>query len=129
MLNVSDLIVEQTIADLERLLPLEGVGLWSGTAQDVQHWLPLCNVATDPHIGYLVDPQEWLDALAMTKAQGLVPLALVHSHPTAEAAPSIRDRLEWMYPELWCVIVSFQNDRPHWEAYLMQRQTNRTAPC
>lgn len=124
MLQVTEERVAQTIADLQNCLPQEGVGLWSGRGDRVLHWRPMHNVAADPLTGYHVRPQEWLDALAETRASGLTPLALVHSHPTAAAIPSARDLREWMYPELWCVIVSFQDEQPVWQAY----QTKRTAP-
>ncbi|MFD2168978.1 Mov34/MPN/PAD-1 family protein [Tumebacillus lipolyticus] len=117
MLSVSDSIIEQTISDLQQRLPFEGVGLWIGREADVLDWLPLQNVAERPKVSYRVHPQEWLDALAKTQARKMVPLALVHSHPTAEAVPSLRDRQEWMYPELWCIIVSFRSDQPVWKAY------------
>lgn len=124
MLQVTEELVAQTIADLHDCLPQEGVGLWSGQGDEVLHWRPLRNVAANPLTGYLVQPQEWLDALVETSASGLVPLALVHSHPTAAAVPSARDLREWMYPELWCVIVSFQDEQPVWQAC----QIKRTAP-
>ncbi|TCP59659.1 proteasome lid subunit RPN8/RPN11 [Tumebacillus sp. BK434] len=124
MLQVSEELIAETIADLKRCLPQEGVGLWSGREREVLRWRSLQNVAADLQTGYLVQPQEWLEALAEVRQAGLAPLALVHSHPTAAAVPSARDRREWMYPELWCVIVSFQDRSPVWQAY----QIKRTAP-
>jgi proteasome lid subunit RPN8/RPN11 len=130
MLHVPDSILEQTIHDLRSLLPEEGVGLWSGRGQEVLHWLPLSNASDRPDRSYRVDPQEWLDALAKVQTLGLVPIALVHSHPTDGAFPSARDIREWFYPELLCVIISYQSEPPIWRAYTINhsQNDNRTAP-
>jgi proteasome lid subunit RPN8/RPN11 len=102
---------------LRRVLPDEGVGLWSGQGREARTWTFLPNAARDRRTRYAVHPQDWIDALQGCSSRGEVPLALVHSHPTAPAVPSHYDRTHWHYPELWCVIVSFADETPQWNAY------------
>jgi len=118
-LQLPDAVLQQTFADLEVCLPAEGVGLWSGKGRDVLTWTPLANVSPAPRTSYRVHPQEWLDALQRCSVRGEQPLAIVHSHPTAPAVPSARDRAEWYYPDLLCVVVAFVNNQPVWQEYKM----------
>jgi len=117
MLTVSDELLARTFAGLQAVLPEEGVGLWSGTDGVVHSWTPLTNCAQSPQTRYDVHPQEWIDALRGAAERGEVPLALVHSHPTAPPVPSRQDRENWHYRELRCVIVSFATGNPVWMSY------------
>jgi proteasome lid subunit RPN8/RPN11 len=119
MLHVVDSVLQQTFTDLSRVLPEEGVGLWSGHGQDVRTWtfLPNAAEARERRVRFAVHPQDWIDALRGVSERGEVPLALVHSHPTAPAVPSAYDRKNWYTPELWCVIVSFADGTPQWNFY------------
>jgi proteasome lid subunit RPN8/RPN11 len=113
-------VIDRTLRYLEACLPEEGVGLWSGRDGVVQTFTPLPNCAPEPTRQYAVDPKRWVEAWMQTAARGETPLALVHSHPTASATPSRVDREEWQYPDLWCVIVSFADEEPSWQAFRIE---------
>jgi len=117
MLTVDDGVLRATAAHLRACLPQEGIALWSGEPGRVTHWTPLCNVARQPDIRYAVDPGEWFSAWTACSAEQRTPLALVHSHPTAPAVPSARDRAEWYYPDLLCVIFSFADGKMDWQLH------------
>ncbi|WP_161780728.1 Mov34/MPN/PAD-1 family protein [Tumebacillus flagellatus] len=112
-------VLQQTFADLSRMLPEEGVGLWSGSGQEVRTWTFLPNAAGhgERRVRFTVHPQDWIQALVSSSERGEAPLALVHSHPTAPPVPSAHDRKHWYYPDLWCVIVSFADGTPRWRAF------------
>jgi proteasome lid subunit RPN8/RPN11 len=117
MLTVEDDVLTATLAYLRSCLPHEGVALWSGKRGHVSAWTPLSNIASHPTTRYQVDPAEWIAALHACASRGLSPLALVHSHPTSSAVPSDRDRAEWYYPELLCVIFSFAEGQSDWQVH------------
>lgn len=116
-LCVDEAVLAETLSHLQQKWPCEGVALWAGPEEKVTLWLPLRNCADNPRTRYAVHPQDWLDALQQVQTQGQQPLALVHSHPTTAAIPSAYDEATWHYPELWCVIVSFAEGTPVWQAY------------
>ena len=74
--------------------PHEAVGLLLGMPDGVvMQCLPACNLADAPRTQFVLDPQAWLDADAVTRRQGWHILGLIHSHPDAPARPSVHDQV------------------------------------
>ena len=104
--------------------PEEGIGLLAGRVMGRRHdrrtgvavhFLPLANTAPDRRRLFALAAPDLARALAHVGARGLVPLAVVHSHPGAPPRPSRLDA-EGSWAELLTVIVGGP-DRPLWRAY------------
>lgn len=91
-------VLDTTIAHLHYQLPDEGCGLVEGTrdaADDVGtgvRYIPCRNAAREPRATFVLNRDDYAAASAACHRDGLVMLAVVHSHPTAPAVPSRADR-------------------------------------
>jgi proteasome lid subunit RPN8/RPN11 len=72
-------------------LPAEAVGLLGGSDGQVRRRIPLPNVLGAKC--FLADPYAQFQALRQFSAEGLVPLAVYHSHPGGGVRPSAVDLL------------------------------------
>ena len=107
-------ILEHTRAEA----PNEACGLLAGRDQYVTHVLPATNVAEDPLVGYLMDPEDQLRHFHMIEEQALDLLGIYHSHPASGAYPSPTDLSMAYYPEAVYAIVSLmQSDHPVLRAF------------
>jgi proteasome lid subunit RPN8/RPN11 len=86
----------------------------------VTHVLPATNVAENPLVGYLMDPEDQLRHFQMIEEQCLDLLGIYHSHPASRAYPSPTDLSMAYYPEAVYAIVSLvQSDHPVLRAFRM----------
>ena len=107
-------ILEHTRAEA----PNEACGLLAGRDQHVTHVLPAANVAENPLVGYLMDPEDQLRHFHMIEEQALDLLGIYHSHPASGAYPSPTDLSMAYYPEAVYAIVSLmQSDHPVLRAF------------
>jgi len=86
--------------------PNEACGLLAGRDGYVTHVLPATNVAEDPLVGYLMDPNDQIRHFQALEEQGLDLLGIYHSHPVSPAYPSPTDLSMAFYPEAVYAIVS-----------------------
>ena len=107
-------ILEHTRAEA----PNEACGLLAVRDHCVTHVLPAANVAENPLVGYLMDPEDQLRHFHMIEEQALDLLGIYHSHPASEAYPSPTDLSMAYYPEAVYAIVSLiQSDHPVLRAF------------
>ena len=107
-------ILEHTRAEA----PNEACGLLAGRSGYVTHILPAANVAENPLVGYLMDPDDQLRHFQTIEDQGLDLLGIYHSHPVSQAYPSPTDLSMAYYPEAVYAIVSLvQSDNPVLRAF------------
>ena len=109
-------ILEHTRAEA----PHEACGLLAGRNGYVTHVLPATNVAENPLVGYLMDPEDQIRHFQMIEEQELDLLGIYHSHPASPAYPSPTDLSMAYYPEAVYAIVSLvQESNPTLRAFRM----------
>lgn len=67
---------------------------------------PVANVAEPPTSRFTLDPGQQIAAMRTMRERGEDLFAVFHSHPSAPAEPSARDRAEAGYPDALQLIVS-----------------------
>ncbi len=101
-------------APAESVVLLAGLGTAGGRARAV-HYRVLANGARDRRHAFRVEAHDLLDALHRTASRGLVPLAILHSHP-ADLGRASRADASGAWPEFLTVILE-RGPRPRWRAY------------
>ena len=67
---------------------------------------PIDNVATDASVLFALNASEQIAAMKSMREQGQDLFAIYHSHPSAAAAPSVKDIEEADYPDALYLIIS-----------------------
>lgn len=89
--------------------PNEACGLLAGRDRRVTCVLPATNVAENPLVSYLMDPEDQLRHFQMIEKKGLDLLGIYHSHPVSPAYPSPTDLSMAYYPEAVYAIISLMH--------------------
>jgi proteasome lid subunit RPN8/RPN11 len=99
MLVVSNRLIEQINAHVEKAYPEEGAGFLVGDEGEVKEILPLSNAREDAarHNRFLITPEAYLKAELKADSLGLSLIGVFHSHPDCPNVPSEYDR-EWAQP-------------------------------
>jgi proteasome lid subunit RPN8/RPN11 len=99
MLVVSNRLIEQINAHVEKAYPEEGAGFLVGDEGEVKEILPLSNAREDAarHNRFLITPEDYLKAELKADSLGLSLIGVFHSHPDCPNVPSEYDR-EWAQP-------------------------------
>lgn len=106
MLILTQAQLRQVLEHAQAEAPNEACGLLAGLAQRVTQVLPALNVAQNPAVEYLMDPQDQIRHFQALEEQGLELLGIYHSHPVSPAYPSPTDLSMAFYPEAVYAIVS-----------------------
>ncbi|MGH9173246.1 MAG: Mov34/MPN/PAD-1 family protein [Vicinamibacterales bacterium] len=96
--------------------PAECCGLLLGNEDEVLEALPACNAADDPVRHYLVDPQEYFQAIRRARERSLQVIGAYHSHPRSSATPSATDRADG-FSHFVFLIVGLAADPPEISAW------------
>ena len=98
-----------------REAPRECCGFLIGSGRRIQFALPLANVDSRPESRYRIDDRQHIEVRRWLRriAPPLGIVGVYHSHPNADARPSVADRAEAHYPEWVHAIVSLKNGREH----------------
>jgi proteasome lid subunit RPN8/RPN11 len=99
MLVVSNRLIKQINAHVEKAYPEEGAGFLVGDEGEVKEILPLSNAREDAarHNRFLITPEDYLKAELKADSLGLSLIGVFHSHPDCPNVPSEYDR-EWAQP-------------------------------
>jgi proteasome lid subunit RPN8/RPN11 len=117
-LNLSQEHLKRILAHTRAEAPNEACGLLAGRDKYVTHVLPAINVAENPLVGYLMDPEDQLRHFQMIEKQGLDLLGIYHSHPVSPAYPSPTDLSMAYYPEaVYAIISLMRSDNPDLRAF------------
>lgn len=112
MLVISDRLIEQMNAHLEKAYPEEGAGFLIGEGSEVKEILPLSNSREDGarHNRFLFTPEDYLHAELKADDLGLSLIGVFHSHPDCPNVPSEFDR-EWAQPFFSYIITRVDNGK------------------
>ena len=105
MLKIPAAIHDNLIAHAKEGFPLEVCGIPGGMGDIVSAIYPMTNTdASNEH--FMMDPREQFAVIKDLRAQGLVMLAIYHSHPESPARPSTEDIKLALTPDVSYVIIS-----------------------
>lgn len=132
-LAISPALHEHILRHLLDAVPNEGVGLLAvdrrldtdGTAT-ARRFFPGTNIDASP-TRYTMDPTEVLNAIRVIEREGWRLGAIVHSHPTSPATPSVTDFREAYYPHALLLIVTLATHPAEMRAWRIEREHGGTA--
>ena len=104
-------IYEQMLAESRQVLPNECCGLLGGKGGVVKEIFPSSNSLASP-TAYEIPPEELFAHFRAMREQKFSLVAIYHSHPQGENAPSRRDRERAYYPDAAYIIVSPEKGNP-----------------
>jgi proteasome lid subunit RPN8/RPN11 len=112
MLVITERLIEQMNAHMEKAYPEEGAGFLLGEAGEVKEILALSNSREDGtrHNRFLFTPQDYLQAELKAERLGLSLIGVFHSHPDSPNIPSEYDR-EWAQPFFSYIITRVDNGK------------------
>lgn len=97
----------QQILHLAQISPdREVCGLIGGHDNIACSCYPVDNISEQPDSRFELDPEQQIAAMKTLRDKGEQLLAIYHSHPSAAAEPSARDRQLASYPEAVYLIIS-----------------------
>lgn len=89
-MKISKELVEQIFVQGQQEAPIEACGYLAGSGDTILKRIRLRNVdASSEHFSF--DPAEQFRAVKSVRSEGLVILAVYHTHPQAPARPSAED--------------------------------------
>lgn len=110
MLHIDRAVWEQMVDCCRERLPFEACGALFGRQigahLKIVRCVPIANKAQAPEAEFEFDPGEWVQALYEAERNGWKLLGLFHSHPSAPAYPSARDKAHTPYGPILYWIVS-----------------------
>ena len=107
MLQLSNALHDELIAQCRSRYPKEACGVLAGLDGVVAQVYPMTNVEDSP-IGYAMDPKEQLALEKQMRANAQRMLAIYHSHTATDAYPSSVDVGLAISPDLSYVLVSLK---------------------
>jgi proteasome lid subunit RPN8/RPN11 len=118
-LSIKSKVIDSLTAYCYDQLPAEGYGFLAGIGNEITHFFPLKILDPSPcSFGYL--PEAYWETIKKIRAEKLVCLGIVHTHPHLPAYPSPADAKYWQRPELSCWILSFRETENKLSAYQIQ---------
>jgi proteasome lid subunit RPN8/RPN11 len=99
-------IVNQILQHAQAHPSHEVCGLIGRSQKNAFFCYPIRNVSETPESAFLMDAQQQLSAFRTLQESGQALFAIYHSHPNAEAVPSLRDREMAYYPGTVYLIIS-----------------------
>jgi proteasome lid subunit RPN8/RPN11 len=112
MLLVSERLIKQMNAHVEKAYPEEGAGFLIGDQGEVKEIIALLNSREDGarHNRFLFTPEDYLKAELKADGLGLSLIGVFHSHPDCPNVPSEYDR-EWAQPFFSYIITRVDNGK------------------
>lgn len=99
-------LVTQLFSQAQQAPEQEICGLIGQSETGTFSCYPITNIAVDSKIQFEMAPEQQIAALRHMRAQRQRLFAIYHSHPQAEAQPSVRDQALVAYPEALYLIIS-----------------------
>jgi [CysO sulfur-carrier protein]-S-L-cysteine hydrolase len=112
LIRISLQILEALLTDARAHAPNESCGLLSGRNSIITNFHPAQNASPTPKTNYEIAPPDLFQIMRKIRKNNRELLAIYHSHPTTENAPSPTDIAHSYYPEAAHIIVSPQSKAP-----------------
>ncbi len=103
-LVISSEFIEQMVTHCRACYPNEACGILAGTGNRVTKVYIMSNSEPSP-VSYLMEPKEQFRVMKELRQEGLIMVAIFHSHPQSPAFPSAKDVSLAFYDDLFYVIV------------------------
>ncbi len=114
-IHIGESILENVVAHAQSALPQEACGLLIGQRSEhraiVHSIQPAGNVATNPEMGFEIDPKVILHATRRQPQGEPILIGFYHSHPDGSSEPSVRD-LKAAWPQMLYLIVTVAKGHP-----------------
>ena len=94
-------------------IPSESCGLLAGRNSTITNFYPTENASPTPATNYEIPPQDLFRTMRGIRNANLDLLAIYHSHPATDNAPSPTDIARAYYPETPYIIVSPRAQAPN----------------
>ncbi len=118
-LGIPNTIVNQVNEHLKAVWPEEGCGFLVGVENYVSEFHPIEN-EKHSRVAYRMNPSEQIKIMIDAEDRNLEILAIIHSHPSSPARPSITDIREASWHDMCYIIVSLQDkNMPQWQGWLL----------
>lgn len=112
VLELSNALLQELIAYVDRHAPLEACGLLAGKEARAEKMIGVLNQAQSP-VRFVMDPYEQLHAFDWIESQGLDLVGIFHSHPTGLETASATDIGEAAYAVVHLILSRRENQ---WKA-------------
>jgi proteasome lid subunit RPN8/RPN11 len=108
-LRIKRSIMNQILQYCIKYKPEEACGFLLGTHNEailnVEEFTPVPNVSVSPSNRFIMDPAVLISVVSKASIAGLYVIGTVHSHPSADAAPSLEDlQTEWHTLPVHCIV-------------------------
>lgn len=104
-LRIPRTMLDALLTDARTHAPNESCGLLAGRNSTITNFYPAENVSASPTTTYEIAPRALFQLFREMRAKNLDLLAIYHSHPATENAPSPTDIAQAYYPETPYIIV------------------------
>lgn len=99
-------MVNQILAHAQQNPDIEVCGLIGNNAADNKNYYAVDNVSKNPSCRFLMDAPQQIKAMKKMREKQQELFAIVHSHPAANAEPSLLDIKENTYKDVYYIIIS-----------------------
>lgn len=99
-------LVNKILAHAQQNPEMEVCGLISKNGSDEKTYYTIDNISKNPSCQFLMDTPQQINAMKKMRDRQQQLFAIVHSHPTASAAPSSLDISENTYKDVFYIIIS-----------------------
>jgi [CysO sulfur-carrier protein]-S-L-cysteine hydrolase len=111
-LELSDSLLQELIAYVDKHVPLEACGLLAGQEARAEKMIGVLNQAQS-RVRFVMDPFEQLHAFDWIESQGLDLVGIFHSHPSGPETASATDIAEAAYAVVHVILSRTGSD---WKA-------------
>ena len=99
-------LVNKILAHAQKNSAVEVCGLIGSDGATEKNYYAIDNVANNPDCRFLMDAPQQIKAMKEMRKKQQTLFAIVHSHPTADASPSLLDIKENDYKDAFYIIIS-----------------------
>ncbi len=115
-------ILSEIISHCREVYPHEACGILAGKNNIVQKIYRMTNIENSG-VSYMMEPKEQFRVMKEMRQQGLEMTAIYHSHPYADAYPSLKDINLAFYEDSLYLIVSLIHEKPVIRAFEIKEGT------
>jgi proteasome lid subunit RPN8/RPN11 len=103
-------LVNKLLAHAQQNPDIEICGLIGSSASGQKDYYPVDNVSNHPGCRFMLDAPQQISVMKKMREKQQDLFAIIHSHPTSNAAPSQRDIEESSYKDAFYIIISLNTE-------------------